>query len=279
MENKHCYYYKYIKQKNGIFENIVDAVFILLMENSKREHDIFKQLDKYNLHSNVIIQYNKGFNLCKKKLLKNYTHYDLMDANFQVFNYSIEKNYNNILILEDDFIITKNIYKKEYVNAISNFVKNKDYNVLSLGAFPYIKQCFGKYISKCFYITCAQAIIYNKKYFQIFKNRIKKYKHVDDFKNVSKLYMTNIPIIIQPFPITENMKNWSSYAQNCFIILNKILNINWNGNYKGKELEYWNRYYCFLNILNIILYLIIIIVFIIFVYTLFMLNQNPKNII
>jgi hypothetical protein len=170
---------------------------------------------EYNLHSNIIIQYNKGFKLCKKKLLKNYSNYDLNDANFQVFNYSIEKNYNNILILEDDFIITKNIYKKEYVNAISYFVKNKDYNVLSLGAFPYIKQCFGKYISKCFIIACNQANIYNKKYFQIFKNRIKsiKYKHADDFRNVSKLYMTNIPIIIQPFPITYNMKQWYPYVK------------------------------------------------------------------
>jgi uncharacterized membrane protein len=56
----------------------------------------------------------------------------------------------------------------------------------------------------------------------------------------------------------------------------KILNINWNGNYKGKELEYWNRYYCFLNILNIILYLIIIIIFIIFVYTIHVKSKSLK---
>ena len=36
-KNKRCYHYKYIKGDEGIFENLVDAVFILLMENSERE--------------------------------------------------------------------------------------------------------------------------------------------------------------------------------------------------------------------------------------------------
>ena len=55
--NTNCYYYKYIKQENGIFENIVDAVFILLMENSKREENVSQQLDEYNLIQKIIRYY------------------------------------------------------------------------------------------------------------------------------------------------------------------------------------------------------------------------------
>tara|TARA_Y100000590_G_scaffold427029_1_gene536768 strand:+ start:2128 stop:2979 length:852 start_codon:yes stop_codon:yes gene_type:complete len=263
MENKHCYYFKYIKQENGIFENIVDAVFILLMENSPREQNVFKQLYEYKLHSNVIIQYNKGYKLCKKKLFKNQSNYDLLDANIQVFNYSQNKNYENILVLEDDFIITKNIYKKEYIEAISNFVKNKDYNVLSLGNTGWIKKKkYNKYILECFIYGCAQANMYNKQYFKLLKKHLdlNKIKHVDEFSNIKKLYMMDIPIIIQAFPETDNIKTWYLFPKVLFNIMNKILNIDWNEDYKGKELEYWDRYYCFVNMFHIILYLIIIMI-------------------
>lgn len=275
MNNKQCYYYKYIKQENGIFENTVDAVFVLLMENSKREDSVKNQLSKYNLHSNIIIQYNKGFKSCKKKLIEYKSNYDLLDAYIQVFNYSNKNNYENILVLEDDFIVTKNIYKKDYISAISNFIKNNDYNVFSLGTHCFLKKKkINNYINKCFIYPSAHANIYNKQYFKIFKDLVDKkiLRHADQYINVNKLYMVNIPIIIQPYETTENKQNWDIIGLYSHLFLDKLLNINWDKNYKEKELEYWERYYYFFtkvniyilaNIIIIILKIIIIIVVVI----------------
>ena len=268
MENRHCYYYKYIKQKNGLFENIVDAVFILLMEGSKREENIFKQLNKYNLHSNIIIQYNKGFKSCKKKLMEQKTVYDLVDAFKQVFIYSKLKNYKNILILEDDFIITENIKKKDYIKSIKKIIDNDKYHILNLGGPSILDFKYNKYIDRTYINWGAQAIIYNKSYYNKFLNS--NLREADQFLysiNKIKKYNVNIPIIIQPIPMTENRKNWKI---DIIQIVDKILNIDWNKNYEGFELKYWNKYFLLYRYISTFIKLILLIIFI---YILFIINK------
>lgn len=272
MNNKHCYYYKYIKQENGIFENIVDAVFIILLENSDREENVYNQLKKYNIHSNVIIQYNKGFKLCKKKLKKQITLNDIIDSFNQVFYYSKEKNYKNILVLEDDFIITNNINKKEYLNAIKELVTKNKYHTIHLGGLSKLDFKYNKYINKTLTISTAHAVIYNQSYFDLFlKSNLRESDGLLMFSLKINKYNTNIPLIVQPFTDTENRKNWRI---SCVKILDKINNINWEKNYEGFELEYWNRYNNSLNKFNKFIKFIIIIIV---VFTIYIISVKSKN--
>lgn len=273
MENSHCYYYKYIKQKNGLFENIVDVVFILLMEGSKRENNVYLQLNKHNLHSNIIIQFNKGFKHCKKNLNKQLTVYDLVDAYKQIFIQCRQNNYNNVLILEDDFIITENIQNKEYLNNIKTFINKNNYDLLNLGGLTSFHfKCnnfINRFISGCY----IQAVIYNKSYYDKFLNS--NLRDADQLLyevNKIKKYNVNIPIIIQPLPLTDNRKNWRF---DILRIPEKLFNIDWNKNYKGKELKYWKKYYFFYNTISLSFKLIIFIVISLLIIKL--LNYKYKN--
>ena len=101
--NQHAYYYKLIKFDKGIFDKYIDMVYILTMENSKRVTHYMTQLNKYKPLKNILIQYNKGFKKCNKKLFKQNTIYDLNDAYYQAFLNAKNNNYKNIIIFEDDF--------------------------------------------------------------------------------------------------------------------------------------------------------------------------------
>lgn len=245
--NRKCYYYEKIEKqkKTGIFDNVIDAVFIILLEGSKREENVRKQLKEYNLHSNIIIQYNKGYKKCNKELEKQETNFDLLDANYQIFETSKKMEYKNILVLEDDFLITPNINKTEYVESIKKIIEKDDYNLISLGGMFFMVGIKDINMTVPGVLTHAQAVIYSHRYFDLFMNKYYyDFKHVDEFTLVDKKYLSKIPIIIQSFPETENKKNWPKVNLFLWDILNKINNVDWN-KYEGKELEYWDRYYKF----------------------------------
>ena len=245
--NRKCYYYEKIERQKtkGIFDNVIDAVFIILLEGSKREENVRKQLKEYNLHSNIIIQYNKGYKKCNKELEKQETNFDLLDANYQIFETSKKMGYKNILVLEDDFLITPNINKTEYVESIKKIIDKDEYNLISLGGMFFMVGIKDINMTVPGVLTHAQAVIYSKRYFDLFMNKYYyEFKHADEFTLVDKKYLSKIPIIIQSFPETENKKNWPKVNLYLWNILNKINNVDWD-KYEGKELEYWNRYYKF----------------------------------
>ncbi len=265
LNNSKCYYYKYLKSEKGLLDNIVDAVFILLMENSPREKNVLAQLQKYKLHSNVIIQYNLGFKNCSKILKKQQSNFDLLDANFEVFEKSQELKYNNILVLEDDFIVTSNIFKTKYLNSLKKIV-NKDYfNLISLGSIYLISTKYDKHIDNPLLLTGSHAIIYNQKYFNNFINKYYYYfTQADEFLQIKDKYVTNIPLIVQPYPETENKSNWPTIGRLAHTIQDNILDIDWN-NYRGKELIYWEKYYKIKYVQEIIVLIILIVIIIFFI--------------
>ena len=177
--------------------------------------------------------------------------------------------------MEDDFIITKNINKKEYLNAIKNVVNKNNYHIISLGGLSKFHFKYNKYINKTLSISTTHAIIYNQSYFDLFlKYNLTASDGLLMYSLKINKYYTNVPIIVQAFINTENRKNWNF---DLIKILDKLLNINWDKNYKEKELEYWNRYYNSLNKFNNFIksIIIIIVVFIIYIISL-KLNKLKK---
>lgn len=223
--NKKCYKIQTYNFDNpGLFEKCVDIIYVITMENSKRLDNVFNQLNKYNLHSNVKIQYNKGFKNGNKVLYKNESCYDISDALRNVFEDSIFNNYKRILVFEDDFFMDN--YSHNDINKIVNFINKKNPDVYNLGNLAHLSwPRFNNHI-KSIMFGFAHAVIYNNNYM---KEYIKdfpkgKIKHCDKYWNKLKFrkYSYKKPIAYQTFPETENMKNWG-----------------WTWKLSNKWLKYW----------------------------------------
>ena len=219
--NKKCYYFKKFNFNLGILDNVVDCCIVLLMENNKeREKSITKTINKYKLCSNTLIQYNKGYKNCNKKLYKQNSFYDINDAYYNAFKYADSKNYKNILILEDDALFDHNILNPKIIRDIENLYNTTKVNLFNLGPGFHIihpkNMLFDNYNCKQL-INCyvAHSCIYSKEYrnnyYNSYNNQgLRKIGFDDDMTilNYGPIYMYNKPISYQAFVETENIKQW-----------------------------------------------------------------------
>jgi hypothetical protein len=230
MINNHCYYFEERHYNNGFFDSFVDATYILTMEDSKRKDEYEEQLKKYIPTKKVYIVHNKGYKKCNKDLSENIPPYDLIDAYLNTMNHSIEHNYNNILILEDDFIVNEEIMNIN-INEIKNiFLDNKTPLYFNLGSI----NCFcipfsTSNIYRGIYSLTSHSIIYNKKIrLDILNdNNIEKYSGWDNYLTEKyKKYFYKIPLFFQKFPDTDNHKYWfkNLYGEEYLLYINKKLN-------------------------------------------------------
>ena len=283
--NSHCYSFDYIRFDNGLLDNIIDAVYVILLENSDRTENVYKQLNKYKLSKNTYIQINKGYKNCKKILMKQQSNYDLFDSNYNIWLHANENNYNNILILEDDFIFDNRILDKNVLNDLDNFINNKEFDIYSLGNAPLLLSPFllTKH-PKLLVSAVSHSIILPKNTRNIL---IDKYKNDVDWLKKSRghidwSYTTNNfnyhiyykPLCYQTFPKTENMGNWDQDLNIILKMLSRI-SIQLINIFKLDKQPQpgFDIIYIFFYIFNITLYLIIIYI----IYRLYI-KYHKKNI-
>ena len=118
-----CYKKKIINYKNGVLDTFVDVTYVITMENNIERHKkVMEQLEKYKPTKKIIIIYNKGFKKCEKKICYdknkkcqkvNISYEDLSHANNYIYSDALKNQYNNILLLEDDFIMSEKIKDKK----------------------------------------------------------------------------------------------------------------------------------------------------------------------
>jgi hypothetical protein len=221
-----CYIFKQYTFTDGIFENSIDATYILYLEGSKRITNILMQLEKYHPTNRVYMLMNKGYKNCKKTLISNQTGYDIIDANIRIFNHAKTNNYSNILVLEDDFIFSDQITNKTHINNIESFlIKHKNTNfVYQLGCVPIVSIPYTTTTFITFSIG-AHANIYSKMAYEWLitdystNNNMKSYSYLGGldgylvynmYKNWN-VYMYYKPICYQTFPHTESRSNWDNY--------------------------------------------------------------------
>jgi hypothetical protein len=207
-----CYNFKKLEYKKATFADSVDATYILHLEGNGRLPDILDQLNKYQPTKIVYIVFNKGYKKCKKNLLVQSTTYDLVDAFLQIFKDATNKKYNNILILEDDFMFDKKIKNKEVINDINNFIKlkvNEEFIYL-LGTLPFLQIPYSTNHFKLLASLGTHACIYSKKAIDtILKKSDEKIYDWDAFTNSNfTRYLYKEPLCYQLFPETDNFKNW-----------------------------------------------------------------------
>jgi len=223
-----CYTFKKMKYNTGLLHNAVDATYIIHLEGNGRYDDIMNQLKTYHPTKEVYIVFNKGYKKCQKDEHIKLPAHDLVDAFLQVFKHAKNQNYDNILILEDDFIFTEKIKKTSRQQDICTFLnehKNEDYQYF-LGCLPYLQlpctlDC-KHYINICSVGT--HAVIYTKKNREILLNVNQKDIIDWDYYSFthSRRYVYCEPLCYQLFPDTENSKNWHKDNYILYIISKSV---------------------------------------------------------
>lgn len=212
--NNICYSLKEYKFNDPIFNN-VDATYIIHLEGNGRLNNIKEQLKYYHPSKIVYIIFNKGFKKCNKDKYINIPSLDLIDAFFQCFKDANNKNYENILVLEDDFIFDKKILDKNNSNKIDDFLyemsETKQIYIYYIGAITYLQSAFGQYHNKLYLSVGTHSCIYPKIFIKHLLNNYRKDKinDWDFYLNLNYIrYKYYKSLCYQTLPQTENSKYW-----------------------------------------------------------------------
>ena len=210
---------------NGLFDKIVNAVFIITLSKNGKQKNIKKQLDNYPEYfgNNTFIITSEGYK-CKKKNIKKIINLEIDEDNiisqdiaftyYIIFKYSIINKYDNILILQDDFEMQKELKNKIHIQRISDFIKNdRNWDIYSFGTL--IRESsitsYNHHV-KLLEGIGSHALIFSK---NIIKKYVEDYDDTTqdninwDFDNNFNKYNTYnyyIPLICQKFSQTENRK-------------------------------------------------------------------------
>ena len=279
--NINCYYFKNISYDCGLFDSFVDMTYVLIMENSKREENMYKELNFFKPTSRVKIQYNAGFKKCKKKLYQQKTNWDLMDATYNIMIDAKKNGYKNILILEEDFIVNNKQFTETNITNIKDYITNNDIDIYLFGNFvPSINITLNSHL-KCLhrklpcggtqgYITTDCGIkkfieLYESEDYDLIKNKSDN-GDIDWLYNDEyfKTYYYKIPLIIQPMEETENLSNTNfpeMIKDLVYSLKLKYINLfGLNSTNKEELIKNYDNLYLFSKLIVPVLIIIIIIV-------------------
>jgi hypothetical protein len=261
--NHECYNFKEINYNNGLLDEIIDCTYVIHLEGRpKRLAQIYYQLNKYNLSKKIFILFCKGFKKCNIniKSIKN----DLIESNFYIFEHAKNNNYNNILILEDDFLLDEKIKNKNNINNIKKFFnkkKNKSF-VYSLGGIPFISfplyyDLYTWYSPK---IITSHAIIFTNKFreklLNIGLNKIIEKDMGWDNELITSSYLYYKVLAYQTLDDTDNRKTWSGS------LLNRLIHI--------LKLDTEPKFgYILINYVSKLLFILLLFIFILFIFILY----------
>ena len=211
--NGSCYHFERIEFDISIGNDIlldIDATYVIHLENNGRLNSVKAQLNEFRVTKNVFILHNKGYKKCKKEEYINKAPLDLVDAYLYIFKDAQKKNYNHVLILEDDFIFNNKIKDIKVRQNIMNFIRNGNYDVYALGILPYLQKAYDNNTSISLLGSGTHAMIYSRDC--INKTLQKDKKSISDWDfylgTTFRKYMYNEPLCYQLFPETENQDYW-----------------------------------------------------------------------
>ena len=212
-----CYKLKSFFNNKGLLDKSVDATYIIHLVNNGRIDHIYKQIDKYKPTKHIYILFNKGYKNCNKNVNITTPSLDLIDSFLYIFKDAKSKNYNNILILEDDFTFVPEINDINVINDVNSFINNNLNNefIYHLGCIPCIQiPSIINNSNKVLFSCGMHAAIYSKK---IINKILKTSKDIfgwDIYINmnyIGKRYMHNKLLCYQLFPLTDNSKHWGNH--------------------------------------------------------------------
>jgi hypothetical protein len=212
--NKKCYTFSKKEWKErGLLDSCVDATYIIHLETDiERMDQVIYQIESFHPTKVVYIVYNKGFANCEKSLHKNTPPIDLIDAFLTVFQDAKEKQYNNILILEDDFIFDDSIRDPEIREKICSFLyeHREESYIYLLGCLPMIQFPYSYHHRIAVCKAGTHAAIYPKELRdQLLLVDQKMIVDWDVYTNLyCRQYMYKDSLCYQLFPVTANQQHW-----------------------------------------------------------------------
>lgn len=257
----------------GLYDESIDATYILYLEgNLDRYNQIIKQIEKNHPTKNIYFIMNKGYKKCKKNVnVTNPTH-DCTYSHLEAYIHAENNNFNNVLILEDDFIFDEDISNRTNIIQINNFlneIKDQQF-IYFFGGCPVIVHQIpdNLYHYHCTNIYAFHGYIPSKKFRQKILS-LNKQEFVNDLnfeanlnKNAKK-YMFYKPLIYQLFPVTDNQKIWGTIfglKSKLYLFLINLVNLD-----KEYKKPYAIMYYVTKN-LKIIIILIFFIIYLTFIF-------------
>lgn len=206
-----CYRTKSYTIDGGNYDGVIECTYVLLMENSKREESIRRQIEDAKITSKVVIQYNKGYKKCEKNLKVNRPNYDLVHALKNVFKHALTQGYSRIIVLEDDCQFDERIKDPVVVNDLRTFLERRDPEIYNLGTTFSLPSPIDVLLhnknQRLLYTICAHAVIYNKKYMENALTREFMNGHTDfEMNRIFSKFTYTYPLAYQLFEDTENQK-------------------------------------------------------------------------
>lgn len=212
--NNSCYYFEEINYESGFLDESVDVTYIIYLEgNIERLDNINNQLKKFHPTKKVIILHNKGYE-CKNQIRINNSRLDLIDCYITIFKYAKQNGYENILILEDDFIFSDEILSKEIILDLNIFLlnKKKENCIYLLGSLPFILIPYnGNHYLNILSLGCHSVVYTKKLRDEILSKNQDEIKDWDEEMMSKKRYTYYKTLCYQLFPETDNSKNWLNY--------------------------------------------------------------------
>jgi hypothetical protein len=199
-----------IKYQDELFPEI-DATYIIHLEGNGRYPRIQEQLAKYHPTKEVFILWNQGYKRCKKSAHITNPPLDLVDAFLHVCEDAKSRNYNYVLILEDDFLFDDQVLSTTHRQNIQQFLagrENENFQYI-LGCIPYIRIPYTWTTDLSILSAGMHACIYskpNREYLLADRYNIKDW----DIYGLGRVrrYMYWTPLCYQLFPKTENSEHW-----------------------------------------------------------------------
>jgi len=212
-DTESCYKFEKLNYDSGLLDTNVDVTYIIHLENSGRYDNILKQLEKYKPTKIVYILLNKGFTKCNKTGIES-SHADLTDCYLQIFKHAQKQNFDNILILEDDFVFNEKIKENEHIKNINTFLEKKagDNFIYFLGAIPWFLIPYNSYNYRCILSSGTHSVIYSKSHRDDFLENFSKRMMVTDWDinyniNFTSRFIYYTPLCYQICDNSENSRN------------------------------------------------------------------------
>lgn len=161
-ETENCYNFEKLNYKTGLFDETIDATYIIHLEGNGRYESVLAQLEQYKPTQTVYLLLNKGFK-CAKKNIKSPSA-DLGDCYLQIFKHAKTQNLNNILILEDDFIFSEKVKEPLHIKNVNDFLVKKagDNFIYLLSALPWFLIPYNSYNYRVLCSSGTHCIVYSK---------------------------------------------------------------------------------------------------------------------
>lgn len=214
--DKTCYTIEPLPEGLGFLD--VDVTFVITMNNQpERTKKAKQQLEILRPTNKVFILYNEGYKCSKRNPSTGnkvrWSGEDIAHANYTIFKECEIRNYNSVLVLEDDFTWTDISFQKDVQDDINLFLKEKylRYNLGAICSLIPIKGLMKHHKCACL-APPAHSVIYSKRGYKRMIMRMENRPglvHMD-LGYPGRIHYYYKPLAVQSFPPSNNRNNWES---------------------------------------------------------------------